>query len=81
MAPENVNVITNINAIKSYHELDEVLLVLTKNVVYCSNGGIKYKLDQRFVAHFIFNRKKILCIHVEALDSDVQLLSKMLIHF
>ena len=36
---------------------------------------------QRFVAHFIFNRKKILCIHLKALDVDFQLLAKMLLHF
>ena len=30
----------------------------------------------RFVVHFVFNRNKILCSHVKALDSDFQLISK-----
>ena len=31
----------------------------------------------RFVVHFVFNRNKILCIHIKALDSKFQLISKM----
>ena len=47
-----------------------------KNVVNCSNGGIKYKLSAVLYI-FVFNR--ILCIHVKALDSNFQLIPKMLV--
>ena len=51
-----------------------------KNVASCSNRGIKYKLLS-FVVHFVFNRNKIVCIQVKVLDSNFQLMSKMLVHF
>ena len=77
MASENVNLITNIFTIKKSHDRDEVLLVITEKLFKW-----RYKIQTyRFVAHFLFNRNKILCIHAKALDSDFQLLSKMLIHF
>ena len=51
-----------------------------KNVVNCSKGGIKYKISAVLYI-FVFNRNTILCIHVKALDSNFQLISKMLVHF
>ena len=46
--------------------------------VNCSNGGIKYKLSAVLYI-FVFNRNTILCIHVKALDSNFQLIPKMLV--
>ena len=60
--------------------MSEILLVFTKKRFKLFKWRDKIQ-TYYFVAHFIFNRNKILCIHVEALDIYFQLLSKMLIHF
>ena len=35
---------------------------------------------KRFVVHFVFTSNKKICIHVKALDSNSQLISKMVLH-
>ena len=78
--------------IESYHEREVLLarspavynfqlfLVITKKSWKLFKWRDKIQ-TWRFVILFLFNRYKILCIHVKTLDSDFQLISKILVDF
>ena len=78
--PFNVAVITS-SEVKITFVVAEITFqvsVMTYSVV---NITLKNGSRECFVVHFVFNRKEILYIHVKALDSEFQLISKILIHF